>query len=245
LFGTNAGTSLTTGSNNNFMGFSAGFPITTGGANNVIGYASMYAVGSSSASNNCIGENACRGGSGSPVYNNNIGIGNAALFQAKFATTGNIGIGTEALKYISSTNSGNYNIGIGYQSGQTIDSGDYNIMIGYQIEPSTGNASNELNIGDLLLGSLTGSKYLFLNGDLKFNDSSKTYFGDADDVSFNYDGVSFNITAEVGSPAMNINMGGGDLNLDNGNYSHNGVEGFTGSCINITYSGGIAVSCND
>jgi len=41
-----------------------------------------------------------------------------------------------------------------------------------------------------------------------------------------------------------------DLNVDGdvdviGTYKHSGTEGFTGSCINTTYSGGLAVSCND
>lgn len=35
-----------------------------------------------------------------------------------------------------------------------------------------------------------------------------------------------------------------NLNVS-GNYVHDGNTGFTGTCINVTYSGGIAVSCND
>ena len=36
----------------------------------------------------------------------------------------------------------------------------------------------------------------------------------------------------------------GNINTNN-NYYHNENQGFTGSCINTTYSGGIAISCND
>ena len=30
-----------------------------------------------------------------------------------------------------------------------------------------------------------------------------------------------------------------------GDYYQNGVQGFTGDCINVSYSGGLATSCND
>lgn len=36
----------------------------------------------------------------------------------------------------------------------------------------------------------------------------------------------------------------GDLNVT-GDYYQNGQQGFTGHCVNVTYSGGIAISCND
>ncbi len=51
------------------------------------------------------------------------------------------------------------------------------------------------------------------------------------------------------SPTQKLDVNGGvnvvgSLNVT-GNYIINGNIGFTGSCVNITYSGGIAVSCND
>jgi len=35
------------------------------------------------------------------------------------------------------------------------------------------------------------------------------------------------------------------VRVEDGDYVHDGKTGFTGSCVNVTYSGGIAVGCND
>jgi len=133
---------------------------------------------------------------------------------------------------------------VGYNAGTTVDDGDYNILIGYQTEPSVTGANYELNIGNLIKGNIV-TKFVNITGDILTYDNLKHFFGDADDVSISFNGTDMEIIGEVGSPDLNVDMNGGSLNLDNGNYSHDGVQGFTGTCINVTYSGGIAIACND
>ena len=52
-----------------------------------------------------------------------------------------------------------------------------------------------------------------------------------------YNLTSLNITEQNLTIIDNLNV--------EGDYLHQGSVGFTGSCVNITYSGGIAISCND
>jgi hypothetical protein len=73
------------------------------------------------------------------MYKNNIGSNNTA-------------IGRSAL-YENTT--GSNNIAIGYQAGDNITTGSNNIIIGYDIDASSGDAANELNIGDAIFGDLS------------------------------------------------------------------------------------------
>ncbi len=76
----------------------------------------------------------------------------------------------------------------------------------------------------------------------------------SNDVIFVNNNRNFNLILLAGTSTGNVGIGTssptqklnviGDLNIT-GNYIINGSIGFTGSCVNITYSGGIAVSCND
>ncbi len=52
-----------------------------------------------------------------------------------------------------------------------------------------------------------------------------------------------NVGIGTTAPTHKLNIIG-DLNIT-GNYIHQGNIGFTGTCVNTTYSGGIAISCND
>ena len=52
-----------------------------------------------------------------------------------------------------------------------------------------------------------------------------------------------NVYIETGA-GKSVVIPDGDLNVE-GNYSHQGSVGFTGDCVNVSYSGGLAVACND
>ena len=81
----------------------------------------------------------------------------------------------------------------------------------------------------LRVGQTNGNK-----GYIEFGDNIPAYFGIGSDSSIYYDGTNmiFN-PKEVGSGQLKVL---GDLNV---------TTAFTGSCVNVTYSGGIAMSCND
>ena len=91
-------------------------------------------------------------------------------------------------------------------------------------------------------------------------DNAKHYFGAGDDAYETYNSTDWifnprNVGTGDGFLLYDWNVGndlevvndlevGGDLNVT-GDYINNGNTGITGSCVNTTYSGGIAVSCND
>lgn len=106
----------------------------------------------------------------------NIGIGYGAFMTGE--GTHNIGIGSEVLKLLTI---GNHNIAIGRLAGGNLTTGSSNIIIGYGIDASNATVSNELNIGNLIKGSLSGSKYVEVVGGLKFAPS--TYADNASALS--------------------------------------------------------------
>jgi hypothetical protein len=82
--------------------------------------------------------------------NNNVAIGNVALFNT---TTGfrNISIGTSSMQ---SATTGNQNTCIGNQTATTLTTGSRNTCIGNGAEPSSPTVSNEITLGDSLIGTL-------------------------------------------------------------------------------------------
>ena len=136
FFGYRAGYTNRSGRLNNFFGYQAGFSNTTGYSNTFIGWQAGY-KNNSGTGNNFIGYHAGnKNTSGS--YNN---------FFGRFAGSKNT--------------SGRYNSFFGSGAGQHNTSGSNNIYIGNEITPpnSSGTkagisrtASNQLNIGDLILG---------------------------------------------------------------------------------------------
>ncbi len=52
-----------------------------------------------------------------------------------------------------------------------------------------------------------------------------------------------NVGIGTATPQNTLNVIG-DINAT-GNYIHLGNTGYTGTCVNITYSGGLAITCND
>ena len=68
------------------------------------------------------------------------------------------------------------------------------------------NGNVNINIGDLLMNA----------GDIKLGDSQKIYFGNADDVSINFNGSATHFTNEVGSGDFIFDLNGGKLGLETG-----------------------------
>lgn len=231
FYGAAAGQSMKTGSSDNLFGYSAGQSMVDGSGNNCVGYSCLlYNDGDR---NSALGGNALRSDptAGVLTSSDNEAFGDSSLYGSKFAISGNIGIGRYAGYLIGTTAVAANNIIIGtHNTTAKVDGGDYNILIGYNAAPPTNATNYFLNIGDLIKGVMSGSKYVKIEGDIKQDDSKKIYQGSSDDVSFQFTGTDENITAEVGSPNLNINMNGGQTNID-GNF--NQVNG--NSTINMIY----------
>lgn len=214
FFGSRAGYSTTTGNNNAFFGYQAGYSTTTGPANNYFGYASgLYTNGDR---NSGFGGNSLRADStgGTKTSNYNIAMGETTLYNYLYSITGNIGIGLNAGYNIGRSSSANYNIIIGYHNTTAkVDGGDSNILIGTNVAPPTNNTNYFLNIGDLIKGVMSGSKYVSIEGALKQADSNKFYQGDSDDVSINFNGTSWNFLQEVSNGIWNFDTNNGLFNI--------------------------------
>ena len=120
--GYQAGTAINTGGFNAFVGDQAGTTLTTASNNTGMGYA---AVEKSNAANNTgFGSSANRNNTGV----NNTAIGAEALKGASGSTsTNNTAIGQHAGQVIDD---GNYNIFVGSDAGQNLTTGSGNVIIG-------------------------------------------------------------------------------------------------------------------
>jgi hypothetical protein len=130
-FGNNCGNSLTIGVNNTFMGRYAGVSAITGNGNTFVGFnaGNYYTTGSY---NTAIGERAQLNAS-----NNNM--------------TGNYN--TSCGHYtMSGLTSGYSNTALGSFAGGTITTGIYNIYIGYNPQASGTNPTDEIVIGQSIIG---------------------------------------------------------------------------------------------
>ena len=117
-FGKDAGTNITTGDNNTFVGFEAGASIDGGGS-------------TTSTKNVAIGNQVMKLVSGTDVatFTNNIAIGHQVMYNyGTFGSTitNNIGIGNQALYAVRGTD----NIAIGKFAGSAISSGTKNLVLG-------------------------------------------------------------------------------------------------------------------
>jgi len=167
FIGAQAGRDTTTGSSNNFIGYSSGVTITTGNNNNFMGYASGYYL-RNCYSNVAIGDAALRAATIIDGVSYNTCLGTQALYSFKYAPSYNIAIGYRCGRGISQTGTAIGNILIGSDTAyNTLDNGNYNILIGHGVHTPTTSTSNYLNIGGLITGNMSGSKYLFVDGDIK------------------------------------------------------------------------------
>ena len=126
------GSSITSGSNNNFLGFNAGQYTTSGQNNNFLGYRAGVA-NTTGGDNNFFGYLAGTG--------NKSGTGNN--FFGYLAGTGNT--------------TGDYNTYIGGYAGNNNQTGSQNIVIGYDQQTPILNGSNQLVIGAGSTSWITGN----------------------------------------------------------------------------------------
>lgn len=166
FIGAQAGRDTTTGQSNNFIGYSSGVTITTGSNNNFMGYASGYFL-RNCFSNVAIGDTALRAANILDNVSYNTCLGTQTLYNFKYAPRHNIAIGYRCGRGIGQTGTAIGNILIGSDTAyNTLDNGNYNILIGHGVYTPTTSTSNYLNIGGLITGNMSGSKYLSVDGNV-------------------------------------------------------------------------------
>ena len=100
---------------------------------------------------------------GSPVNSNyNVAIGHSAMSgqTSGSAVANNVAIGYRAGDPM---NGGNNNVLLGYNTGFGITTGSRNILIGASVAIPTATTNDRLNIGNLIYGDLSASKYVGIN----------------------------------------------------------------------------------
>lgn len=101
--------------------------------------------------------------------------------------------------------------------------------------------------GNVGIGTSSPDEKLEVEGNIHLDDNHKSLYGTGKDASIYYDGSDFIFDSqEVGTGDFVFNNG--DVNITKDLYVQGNItqsNGFSGSCINVTYQGGIAISCND
>jgi hypothetical protein len=128
--------SNTTGSNNNAIGNSALFNNTTGQSNNALGYQTLF-LNTTGSFNNAFGQEALTGNT--EGFSNNA-IGNSALY---------------------SNTTGSFNNALGESAGVNNTTGWGNIALGTRTYFPTAAGNQQLNIGNILYGSLPATSTQF------------------------------------------------------------------------------------
>ena len=156
MFGTRAGSRITSGSQNVFMGSSAGRHVTSGARNFAVGSQSSYClsggndnVGIGACSNRCLASGLdniaigrCSGYLNTTTHGN-VSIGHSAGYG--IAGDNNVSIGSSAGSSASAT--GDDNIYVGKFSGANITTGHTNVFLGPYAGRATASSSANNNIG--------------------------------------------------------------------------------------------------
>ena len=136
------------------IGANAGY--TSGSATNIsiCSGACFYPTG---ANNVSIGNGALFGTIGATNSNGNVALGHNALNKVLDART-NVAIGQHAGHLVTG---GDRNTIVGGYAGDNLTTGSENIIIGYNVDASSATVSNELKIGDQIVGNMdsAGDRY--------------------------------------------------------------------------------------
>lgn len=196
-----------TGQQNQAFGDLALGLCTSGSYNNAFGYGALSSVDSLTGSyNSAFGNEALRAvtsgqynvGMGNNIFrllstgSFNVGIGAGDVgyslttgdqnvmigkYTADAMTSGtrNVAIGSDALNVATT---GLDNIGIGYNSGGNITTGGTNICIGYNTTVTSATADNQMNIGNVILGTginaYDSSAVINIQGSLQITDGTQS-----------------------------------------------------------------------
>jgi hypothetical protein len=162
--GDSAGSSITTASDNVFIGTGSGFAATSSGSQNT--FVGTYAgFRNNATSNTAVGIYAFYGGSASNSSFDNTCVGNASLFNVTSAYF-NTCIGTRTGYNITN---GNNNTIVGYSAGENITTGASNVFLGKGAGGQETTASNRLYIANtntttpLVYGEFDNSLVRFRN----------------------------------------------------------------------------------
>ena len=104
------------------------------------------------------------------LASNTTGFGNVCIGHNSGAAItiplGNTAIGWAALYKVTT---GQRNTALGYGAGKSLTTGKCNILIGADVEADTPTTNYQLNIGDVIKGSVDpNNKYVYIDGDLRF-----------------------------------------------------------------------------
>ena len=149
--GQNAGSSVTTATENVVLGPDAGISISSGAKNTLIGATAGHDM-TVGADNAFVGRLA---GYRNDDSERSVALGSQALryFNPPAGEAGNTAIGYQALLGTDGQSTGARNTAIGASSGDSITTGSDNILIGYDVDVPSPATSNFLNIGNVIYGS--------------------------------------------------------------------------------------------
>ena len=166
--------SNTTGCYNSAMGMRALQNNTTGCYNSAMGYAALYSVKPTSKTITAFADyggtvagtvKATSTAHGLPSGTTaDIAISGTTNYNGVYTVTyidvdnfyfTKAWVSNDATGWWSRDTEGRYNIGIGYQAGDNITTGSNNLIIGYNVDAPSATADNQLNIGNVIYGSLS------------------------------------------------------------------------------------------
>jgi len=206
-----------------------------------IGYNAGHSLQASALQNTLIGNKA---GESLTTGGNNVFVG-AAVGDRVVTGGGNTCVGAQAMD----VGTGSNNVLIGFAAGRYV-AGFYNVFIGSYAGGGSaiGNSARNIGIGYSALTSLddTGNGYNIAMGwNIGSTITTGTY-----NILLGKDAEPSSPTASNEMVVTNINsadFGGANITTtgDVSGATLIAGNGFTGSCVNVTYSGGIAISCND
>ena len=178
------------------VGYNALGANTTGSDNVAIGHSAMADNVGTGQRNVAVGNYALDANTNG-VWSTAIGYG--ALGNGT-GLDGNTAVGYLAL----SAATGDNNTALGYQAGDNITSGGTNLIIGYDVDAASATASNQLNIGDVIEGSVDSSAPR-VDIDAAFTFTPSADQARADDSTITIDNGIVRVVGDGGAAVLDTN----------------------------------------